>query len=61
MMTLTDSQLETLWHRAMLADDRSMIEIVERALDGDDACRQIAARSARDVEIYAVALRGIVA
>lgn len=53
MTILADTQLEALWHRAHQADDRSMIEIVERALDGDNACRRIASQSARDVEIYA--------
>lgn len=53
MPLLTDSQLEALWSRAMRADDRSMIAIVERALDGSEVDRRIASRSARDVEIYA--------
>ena len=56
MPTLTDLQLEAMWHRAMKADDRSMIDIIERALDGSEVDRRIAGMSARDVEIYAVAV-----
>lgn len=57
MPALTDDQLEAIWHRAMKADDRSMIEIVERAMDGDLVCRRIAGSSARDVEIYAAVVK----
>lgn len=57
MPDLTDDQLEVLWHRAMKADDRSMISIVERAMDGDLVCRRIAGSSARDVEIYAAVVK----
>lgn len=57
LATLTDDQLCAVWQRAGRADDRSMLELVERALDGDPACRQIVSRSARDVEIYAAVVR----
>lgn len=50
---LTDDQIESMWHRAMIANDVSMIEIIERALDGDDVCRNIATTSSRNVDIYA--------
>lgn len=55
---ITDDQLEKMWHRAHAAKDISMIELVERAMDGDEVCRRIATTSARDVEIYRVAVSG---
>lgn len=54
---LTDDQLDAIWRRAGRADDRSMLELVERALDGNEVCRRIVSRSARDVEIYAEVVR----
>lgn len=54
---LTDDQLDAVWQRAGRADDRSMLQLVERALDGDATSRQIVSRSARDVEIYAAVVR----
>lgn len=56
---MTDEQLEAMWHRAHEAQDRTMIDIVERALDGDEFMRRQAAMSARDVEIYAKATNGL--
>lgn len=58
MLTLlTDTQLEAIWIRAGRAQDLTMCEAVERALDGDEFCRRLVTMSARDVEIYREAVR----
>ena len=54
---LTDAQLDAIWIRAGRAGDLTMCGFVERALDGDDFSRRLVARSARDVSIYAEAIR----
>lgn len=58
---LTDTQLDALWLRAGRAQDYTMCDFAERALDGDEVCRRICERSARDVAIYAEAVREVVA
>jgi hypothetical protein len=58
MLTLlTITQLEAVWRRAGRAQDYTMCEFAERALDGDEAAARIVASSARDVEIYREAVR----
>lgn len=59
-MLLTDTQLEAIWVRAGRAQDYTMCDFCERALDGDEVCRRICTSSARDVPIYAEAVRGVV-
>lgn len=54
--TVTDADLDAVWCRAGQAEDMTMVDLVERALDGDDTSRRIVARSVRDVEIYRVAV-----
>lgn len=54
---LTYPQLEAVWRRAGQAKDYTMCSIAERAMDGDEACARIVARSARDVAMYAEAVR----
>ena len=53
-MTPTPEQLEAMWQVAMRLDDRSMVDIVERALDGDAFYAQLA--GATIVDAYASAL-----
>lgn len=53
---LTEAQLEAMWQTAGRLDDRSMIDIIERALDGDEFCARMAAMSARDVDAYRTAV-----
>lgn len=54
---LTILQLEAVWHRAGQAQDYTMCDLAERALDGDEVCARIVASSVRDVAIYAEAVR----
>lgn len=50
---LTDDQLEAMWVRAGLAQDFTMVDFCERAMDGSDFHRRQCTLSARDVAIYA--------
>lgn len=50
---LTDEQLDAIWRRAGQAQDMTMVDFVERALDGDEFSRRLVSMSARDVAIYA--------
>lgn len=54
---LTDDQIDAIWARAGHAQDLTMVDFCERALDGDETSRRIVERSARDVEIYAAVVR----
>lgn len=53
---LTDADLDAVWARAGAAQDYTMVDFCERALDGDDTSRRIVASSTRSVEIYAAAV-----
>lgn len=55
--SLTDEQLDVVWCLAGQAQDTTMVDLCERALDGDDFCRRLVGMSVRDVEIYAEAVR----
>lgn len=56
---LTEDQLEAVWRRAGAAQDYTMCDFVERALDGNEAAARVVARSVRDVAIYAAAVKAI--
>jgi hypothetical protein len=59
MRQLSETQLEAVWTRAGLAKDYTMVDFVERALDGDEFAARTVARSARDVPIYAKAVKAV--
>lgn len=59
MPTLTESQLDAVWRRAGQAQDYTMCDFAERAMDGDEFSARIVARSVRDVAIYAEAVREV--
>lgn len=50
--SLTDDDLDAVWRRAGRAQDYTMVDFVERALDGDESARRIVASSVRSVNIY---------
>lgn len=54
--TLTDEQLDAVWRRAGKAQDMTMVDFCERALDGDEFIRRLVGQSVRDVSIYAEAV-----
>lgn len=56
---LTDEQLDAVWRRAGKAQDMTMVEFCERALDGDEFSRRLVGMSVRDVSIYAEAVAAV--